>query len=177
MQILKNHKVFRLTEKTTDKTSYTPEEKRCILEALNARRKREEKEKKSHRVPSENQIVKKTKYTEEEKRRILEELNARRKREQKARESIRAYLSDKKIYLYKGKSYYKVKDYKQSFYILKETMNLLADTVCSVELERSGYTANRRQKGFIKWDMSSKRILISLSNVRVYYKPFEIEKA
>jgi len=116
-------------------------------------------------------------YSSDEKRRILQELDERRKREQKAKEAIKAYLSDKKIYTYKGKEYYKVKDYKQSFYVPRETMESLADTIRDVELERSGYMANRRQKGFIKWDMSSKRILISLSNVRVYYKPFEIEKA
>ncbi len=116
-------------------------------------------------------------YSSDEKRRILQELDERRKREQKAKEAIKAYLSDKKIYTYKGKEYYKVKDYKQSFYVPRETMESLADTIRDVELERSGYTANRRQKGFIKWDMMSKRILISLSNVRVYYKPFEIEKA
>jgi len=116
-------------------------------------------------------------YSSDEKRRILQELDERRKREQKAKEAIKAYLSDKKIYTYKGKEYYKVKDYKQSFYVPRETMESLADTIRDVELERSGYMANRRQKGFIKWDMTSKRILISLSNVRVYYKPFEIEKA
>jgi predicted methyltransferase len=116
-------------------------------------------------------------YTDEEKQRILEELHEKRRREQKAKEAIKAYLADKRIYLYKGKEYYKVKDYKQSFYVLCDTVKSLADTIREVELEKSGYTANRRQKGFIKWDMTRKSILISLSNVRVYYKPFEIEKA
>ena len=116
-------------------------------------------------------------YTDSEKQRIMQELNDRRQREQKAKEAVKAYLSDKKIYTYKGKEYYKVKDYKQNFYVPRNIMESLADTVREVELERSGYTANRRQKGFIKWDMMRKGILISLSNVRVYYKPFEIEKA
>ena len=59
-------------------------------------------------------------YSSDEKRRILQELDERRKREQKAKEAIKAYLSDKKIYTYKGKEYYKVKDYKQSFYVPRE---------------------------------------------------------
>ena len=92
-------------------------------------------------------------------------------------EDIKAYLSDKKVHIYKGKEYYKVKDYKQSFYVSREIVESLSDTVREVELERSGYMEKRKQKGFIKWDKISKRILVSLSNVRIYYKPFEIEKA
>ena len=54
-------------------------------------------------------------------------------------------------------------------------MESLAETVVEVELERSGYTANRKQKGFIKWDPVRQSIMASLSKVRVYFKPFEVE--
>ncbi len=114
-------------------------------------------------------------FSPEEKKKIMERLNERRRQEQKSKEAIRRYLSRKKIYNYQGREYYKIKDYKYSFYISKEVMESLADTVVEVELERSGYTANRKQKGFIKWDPVRQSILVSLSKVRIYYKPFEVE--
>ena len=117
----------------------------------------------------------KKQFSPEEKKRIMERLNERRRQEQKNKEAIRRYLDGKKVYNYQGREYYKIKDYKYSFYISKEVMESLADTVVEVELERSGYTANRKQKGFIKWDPVRQSILVSLSKVRVYYKPFEVE--
>jgi len=114
-------------------------------------------------------------FSPEEKKKIMERLHERRRQEQKSKEAIRRYLADKKVYNYQGREYYKIKDYKYSFYISKEVMESLAETVVEVELERSGYTANRKQKGFIKWDPVRQSILVSLSKVRVYYKPFEVE--
>ena len=117
----------------------------------------------------------KNNFSPEEKKKIMERLHERRRQEQKTKEAIRRYLSGKKVYNYQGKEYYKIKDYKYSFYISKEVMESLAETVVEVELERSGYTANRMQKGFIKWDPIRQSILVSLSKVRIYYKPFEVE--
>ncbi|GEM_PF-3123742 len=116
-------------------------------------------------------------YTPEEKKRIMQELNEERRRKQRTKETICRFLANKKIYTYKGTEYYKVSDYKQSFYIETSVMNSLDASVQEVELERTGYTANRMQKGFIKWDPVRETILISLSNVRVYYKPFKVEEA
>ncbi|WP_416792677.1 hypothetical protein ACM66Z_05470 [Sulfurovum sp. ST-21] len=115
-------------------------------------------------------------FSAEEKQRIMQELNEKRRKEQKSKEAIKRYLSDKKVYRYKGGEYYKVSDYKQSFYITASVIRTLADTVQEVELERSGYTANRTQKGFIKWDCIRECILISPDRVKVYYKPFYVEK-
>ncbi len=117
----------------------------------------------------------KNRYTEAEKKRILEQLNEQRRQEQKARESLRRYLSDKKVYRYRGSEYYKVKDYKSAFYIKSSIIRSLDATVQEVELERTGYTSNRTQRGFIKWDSMQEKILLSESKVRIYYKPFEIE--
>ena len=114
-------------------------------------------------------------YSTEEKQRIMQQLHDERRRTQRAREAIKKYLSDKKIYTYKGREYYKVSDYKQSFFVEASVMNRLDTSVQEVELERSGYTANRIQKGFIKWDQMREAVLISLSKVRIYYKPFTVE--
>jgi len=116
-------------------------------------------------------------YTTDEKKRIMEHLHDERKRTQKNIEAIKQYFTDKKIFTYKGKEYYKVSDYKNSFYIRSSFINNLNSTVQEIELERSGYTTNRKQRGFIKWDPARKCVLISLSKVRLYYKPFQVEMA
>ncbi len=126
-------------------------------------------------LQEENASENEKRFSPDEKKKIMAKLHERRRQEQKSKEALQRYLSDKKIYNYQGREYYKIKDYKNSFYISKEVMDSLAETVVEVELERSGYTANRKQKGFIKWDPVRQSIMASLSNVRVYYKPFEVE--
>jgi hypothetical protein len=116
-------------------------------------------------------------YSAMEKARIMAHLHDERKRTQKNIEAIKRYFANKKIFVYKGKEYYKVKDYKNSFYIKVSFIENLNSTVQEIELERSGYTTNRTQKGFIKWDTARNCVLISLSKVRVYYKPFQVEEA
>jgi hypothetical protein len=118
-----------------------------------------------------------TSYSAARKAQIMAHLHDERKRTQKNVEAIKQYFADKKIFVYKGKEYYKVKDYKNSFYIKTSFIENLNSTVQEIELERSGYTTNRTQKGFIKWDPNRKCVLISLSKVRVYYKPFQVESA
>ena len=116
-------------------------------------------------------------YTSDEKKRIMERLHEERKRKQQTIESLKKYLSDKKIYHYKGEEYYKVSDYKNSFYIKKSDINALDATVMEVELERAGYASNRSLKGLVKWDNIRETLLLSTSKIRIYYKPFHIEKS
>ena len=120
--------------------------------------------------------VSKKRLSAEEKARVMQQLDEQRRQEQKAKESLKRYLKNKKVYDYRGNEYYKVKDYKNSFYIKRSIIEALDTTVQEVELERTGYTSNRTQKGFIKWDSMRETILLSLSKIRIYYKPFEIEE-
>jgi hypothetical protein len=120
--------------------------------------------------------VSKKRLSAEEKARVMQQLDEQRRQEQKAKESLKRYLKNKKVYDYRGNEYYKVKDYKNSFYIKRSIIEALDTTVQEVELERTGYTSNRTQKGFIKWDSMRETVLLSLSKIRIYYKPFEIEE-
>ena len=120
--------------------------------------------------------VSKKRLSAEEKARVMQQLDEQRRQEQKAKESLKRYLKNKKVYDYRGNEYYKVKDYKNSFYIKRSIIEALDTTVQEVELERTGYTSNRTQKGFIKWDSMREIVLLSLSKIRIYYKPFEIEE-
>jgi len=88
--------------------------------------------------------------------------------------SLNHYLSDKRIYPFRGKSYYKVKNYKLSYYITKQIIDRLPHGVQEVELERNTQSS-QRVKGLIKWDPSQKKIFLSESKIRTYYQAFEVE--
>ncbi len=92
------------------------------------------------------------------------------------KESLERYLSDKKIYQFKGKPYYKVKNYKHSYYVDKHVIERLAEGTQEVDLEKNAQY-NTHTKGLIKWDPIRKQILLSESKMRVYYEPFELDKA
>jgi hypothetical protein len=116
-------------------------------------------------------------HRDAQKARIMQQLDEKRRQEQKTKESLQRYLVNKKIYDYRGDEYYKVKDYKNSFYIKRDVIESLDTTVQEVDLERTGYSGSRLMKGFIKWDSVRETILLSLSKIRIYYKPYEIEEA
>ena len=90
------------------------------------------------------------------------------------KESLAHYLSNKKLHKFRGNSYYKVKNYKASYYIDKNVFDLLGNGTQEVILEKNTQS-NTREKGLIKWDVLRKQILISESKIRTYYQPFEIE--
>jgi len=111
------------------------------------------------------------------KEEIMAGLSEERRREQKVKEQIKRYLSDKKIYRHKGDTYYKLSDYKHSFYVKTQVLEAMGSSVQEVELERAGYTENRVKRGFIKWDDMREGILLSTDRIRIYYKPYHAEAA
>ena len=89
------------------------------------------------------------------------------------KKSLEAYLANKNVHTFRGKSYYKVKNYRNSFYIEKRIFDLLSEGTQEVLLERNAQY-NTKEKGLIKWDPQRKQILISESKMRVYYQPYEV---
>jgi len=115
-------------------------------------------------------------FDEKDRRIILQKIDDERKIEQKANEEIRDYLSDKRVHSYRGNRFYKATDYKHGFYVDADILENLGNHVKEVDLKRTGYAQKHVIKGLIKWDSARKKVLISPSKVRVYYKPFEIER-
>jgi len=89
--------------------------------------------------------------------------------------SLKEYLSDKKVYSYRGKPYYKLYDYKESYYINANTIKRLEEGPQEVELERNSQFNAKNLRGMVKWDPLRQQILLSQSKVRLYYKPFKID--
>jgi len=90
--------------------------------------------------------------------------------------SLKEYLSNKKIHRFRGKSYYKLYDYKDTYYIETDIFEKLSTSgTQDVSLERNSQFSSRSAKGMIKWDPFQQKILLSQSKIRLYYKPFEVE--
>ncbi len=88
-------------------------------------------------------------------------------------EYLKRYLSTKKIHHFRGKSYYKAKDYQNSYFIPKETVERLSSGPKEILLEKNAMTSPK--KGMIKWDNIQKKILISENKINPLYKPFNLE--
>ena len=89
-------------------------------------------------------------------------------------ESLEQYLSGKKIITFRNKTYYKVKNYKNSYYISTNVFDHLSQGIQEVELEKNSQRTTKN-KGLIKWDPVRKQILVSESKIRLYFQPFEVE--
>ncbi len=88
-------------------------------------------------------------------------------------ESLQVYLSDKRDYEYRGKRYYKVKNYKRHYYIPKEAIESLSSAPKEIVLEQN-QQLKTHPKGLAKWDSGRKRIMLSENKIRVYFEPYEI---
>jgi hypothetical protein len=89
-------------------------------------------------------------------------------------ESLATYLENKKIYKFRSKNFYKVSNYKNSFYIKEDIFKKLSSGTQEVNLEKN-YKTNNNSKGLIKWDSQRRKILLSESKVRIYFQPFDVE--
>jgi len=89
-------------------------------------------------------------------------------------ESLTLYLSSKRLIKFRAKSYYKVKSYKESYFIEETIFNKLGNGPTEVILEKNQHSSSR-EKGMIKWDNMQKKILISKSKVRILYEVFQVE--
>ncbi len=85
-------------------------------------------------------------------------------------ELLAEYLSTKKVHTFRGKSFYKVKNYSSTYFIPKETVERLSTGPKEVVLEKNASLSPL--KGIMKWDNFQKKILISESKVQILYKPF-----
>jgi hypothetical protein len=88
-------------------------------------------------------------------------------------ESLQHYLSGKKTYEYRGKPYYKVKNYQHHFYVAKEIIESLTSAPKEITLEQN-HQIKTHPKGLAKWDAGRKRVMISESKIRVYFQPYEV---
>ena len=118
---------------------------------------------------------KKKTYTAEEKRKIFEELNAKRLSEKERENVIKMQCSGKKIYTLFGKEYYKLNDIRKVYYVLVGSCINVTCTPSPISLFTLSHSRMEEQKGLIKIDSVTNRMLISSDQLRISYHSFLLE--
>ncbi|RRS30036.1 MAG: hypothetical protein P794_08770 [Epsilonproteobacteria bacterium (ex Lamellibrachia satsuma)] len=125
----------------------------------------------------EDQCRKRTElFTPLEKQKILNQLNQERLFRQKNDEMQKKRFENKKIYTIQNKKYYKIMDFKHSYYIKVENYKNISYAQTTVLLYTYTFTTMTVRKGLAKIDKATERILISNDALRIYFKPYILEE-
>jgi len=151
------------------KETYSPEEKKFILERLNNERLLKQK--------SKEESLKATKrISQEEKSDILKELNDERLRVQKREEMRRKRVDNKEIYKFGNKEYYKFINMEREYYLEKESCGKFSSRPSIVSLYYRTFGEMKRKDVLLKIESYSEKIFISYDAIRVYFKPYVFEE-
>jgi hypothetical protein len=150
------------------KETYTPEEKKFILDRLNNERLLKQR--------SKEESLKVTKeFSQEEKNDILKELNNERLRVQKREEMRKKRVDNKEIYKFANKEYYKFVNMEREYYLAKESCGKFSSRPSIVSLYYRTFGEMKRKDVLLKIEAHTEKIFISYDAIRVYFKPYSFE--
>jgi len=155
-------------ESFSRKETYTAEEKKFIMDRLNAERL-------IHQRAQEEVAGKKKFYTAEEKKKILEKLNEKRLTRQKREEIEKRRSGNKEIYRFNGKEYNKFTDMERDYFILTSDIKRLSSRPSIITLYYRSIYELLRKDVLIKTEVYSDKFFISYDPIRVYYKQYTLE--
>ncbi|MDM5271800.1 hypothetical protein PGH07_06395 [Sulfurovum sp. zt1-1] len=158
----------RQEEKTKTQEAYTEEDKKSILERINADRKAREEAERQERLG-------KKKLTLSEKEKILEKINEERRIAQKYKELQRRRLRNKKIYHLENRVLYKFLNMDRAYYIQVEDCKRLSSRPLILPLFYQGFDGLKQKDVLIRIRDYSDKIFISDDVIRVYYKEYSLE--
>jgi len=115
-------------------------------------------------------------FTPLEKKNILNHLNEQRLSRQENEEIQKKRFENKKIYTIQNKQYYKIIDMNRAYYLDVESCKNISYAQSIVLLYTYTFATMTARKGLAKIDKATKRILISNDALRVYFKPYTLEK-
>ncbi len=148
---------------------YSAEEKKFILERLNNDRLQQQL--------LDDTLSDKTKqYSEKEKSDILEELNDKRLKTQKYEEMKKKRLGNKHIYKFGNREYYKLIGMKREFYIEVAFCKTFLGNPTIVTLHYWTFNELKKKDVLIRTQVNSDKIFISYDAIRVYFRPYTLEK-
>ncbi|MFT7879574.1 MAG: hypothetical protein ABXS91_04185 [Sulfurimonas sp.] len=157
-----------MSNEIKSKDIYTDEEKRTILERLDAeRRARQEAEQ------QEKQENKKLSQSEKEK--ILERINEERRIAHKYKELQKRRLRNKKVYHLENRVLYKFLGMDRSYYIQVEDCKRLSSRPLILPLFYQGFDGLKQKDVLLRIRDYSDKIFISDDVLRVYYKQYSLE--
>ncbi len=151
------------------KETYSPDEKKFILERLNNERLREQKaDEKSSKATEQ--------YSEQDKCDILNHLNEERVRAQKCEEMKKKRLHNKEIYKFGNKEYYKFVNMEREYYLEAESCGKFSSQPSIVPLYYRTFGEMKKKDVLLKIAVHTEKIFISYDAIRVYFKPYSFEK-
>lgn len=155
-------------ESFSRKETYTAEEKKFIMDRLNAERL-------IHQRALEEVSGKKRFYTEEEKKKILEKLNENRLSRQKREEIQKRRTYKKEIYKFGSKKCYKFTNMERDYFIEIADLKKLSSRPTMISLHYRVIDELKRKDVLIKTEIYSDKFFISYDPIRVYYKQYALE--
>lgn len=155
-------------ESFSRKETYTAEEKKFIMDRLNAERL-------IHQRAEEAASGKKRFYTEEEKKHILEKLNEKRLSRQKREEIQKRRTYKKEIYRFGSKECYKFTNMERDYFIQICDLEKLSSRPSMISLHYRSIDELKRKDVLIKTEIYSDKFFISHDPIRVYFKQYALE--
>jgi len=157
-----------MSDEIKSKDSYKTEEKRVIMERLDAQRRvRQEAEK------QEKKGGKRLSVSEKEK--ILRRIDEERRIAQKYKELQRRRLRDKRVYHLENRLLYRFLDMNRAYYIRVEDCTRLSSRPLILPLFYQGFDGLKQKDVLIRIRDYSDKIFISDDVIRVYYKTYSLE--
>lgn len=162
-------KTVQQQEAFSQKNTYTAEEKQYIMDRLNAERRIHQKKA--------NIAKRYTEFTEEDKKNILKELNEKRLEEQLYAEIKRKRTSNKKIYTFDVRSFYKLLEMGREYYMLVDDMDKLSARPQIITLYFKVFGELKKKDFLMQTKVYSDKVFISDDMLRVYFKAYKLEDA
>ena len=157
----------RQREAFSQKSTYTIEEKKYIMERLNTERRIQQKKI--------SITLEYTQYSQEEKKNILYELNEKRLESQHYAEIAKQRTRNKKIYVYDMLQFYKFLNMDREYFILIEDIQKLSTRPLILTLYNRVFGELKKKDFLIKVMPYSNRVHISNDMLRVYFKSYTLE--
>lgn len=148
------------------KDVYTAEEKKIILERLDAQRRTRQEAKEAQQ---------KKKYSQSEKEKIIERLDEERRISQKYKELQKKRLKNKKVYEIENRVLYKFLNMDRGYFIQVKDCERLSSRPIILPLFYRGFDGLKRKDVLIQVRDYSDKIFISDDVLRVYFKQYSLE--
>ena len=162
-----------MAKELKSKEIYTEEEKKWILERLDAERK--ERQKYETKKKPEDQEESEKKEPKSEKELILEKINEDRRIAQKYKELQRRRLKNKKIYKLENKTLYKILNMNRTYYINIEDSKRFSSIPQIFPIYYQGFDGLKRKDVLIQIKDYSDKIFLSEDVLKIYYKQVSLE--
>lgn len=164
VQIVARHRRSEesMADQIKSKDIYSDEEKKIILERLDAERKARQKEKEQDSQLSDKDM-------------ILQKIDEERRISQKYKELQKRRLREKKVYRIENRKLYKFLDMDRSYYIQVKDCELLSSRPIILPLFYRGFDGLKKREVLMQVRDYSEKIFISDDVIRVYFKQYALE--